>query len=124
MKKIFAALSLAIMATACTPLDLVSSAGTPPAPLQKTVIDEKALLATWDAFDVALSAIDALVATGYIVKDTPFALKIKGYVETTQTALNAATAAQKAGSATDYITALTEAQKAMKLAGAALKAGK
>lgn len=120
MKKLFAAMALAAL-TACTPTDMISSAGNAPAPLQKTVIDEKGLLAAWSAFDVALTAVDGLVAAKVIVSGSDKAKTIAGYLATAQTALNAATAAQKAGSASSYIAALTEAEKAMRLASAVLK---
>lgn len=114
-------LPLALLASSCTPADMIGSAGTAPAPLQKTVIDEKGLLAAWSAFDVALTAVDGLVAVKIIVPGSPKALAIKGYLSAAQDGLNAATAAQKAGSTSDYLAALTEAQKALKLASAALK---
>ena len=103
--------------TGCTPTVI----GNAPAPLEQTVIDEKGLLAAFSAFDVALTAVDGLVATKVIVPGSPTALKIKGYLRTAQTGLNAAAAAQKAGSATDYVKALNSAREALTLASATLK---
>lgn len=94
---------------------------TAPAPLQQTVIDERGLITAWSAFDVALTAVDGLIATGRIKPGTPPALAIAGYFKTAQSALNAATKAQKAGSTADYFEAMTEARDALRDASAALK---
>lgn len=61
------------------------------APLAGTVIDEEALKAAWGAFDVALTAIDALVAAKIIKPGSPKALRLQGYIVATKSALDAAT---------------------------------
>lgn len=118
MKKILLLTALAATTLAgCAPAII----GNAPAPLEQTTIDEKGLLAAFSAFDVALTAVDGLVATKVIVPGTPTALKIKGYLVIAQNGLNAAAAAQKAGSTTDYVKALNSAREALTLASAALK---
>lgn len=121
MKKIIAALTLGIALSACTPTDIVSNTGSAPAPLQKTVIDEKRLIDAWSAFDLALTTFDVLVATNKLTPGSDKAKTIAGHLETAQIALNAATAAQKAGSAISYATAVAQANKARQLASALLE---
>lgn len=95
----------------------------PPAPLEQTTIDEKGLIAVFSAFDLTLTAVDSLLATGVIVAGSPKAIEIKGYLTRAQDALNAADAARKAGSSSNYIAALGNARSAMLLAGKALGKG-
>ena len=121
MKKLL--LSLALMSTTlagCTPNQFWGLENAP-APLQQTVIDEKGLITAFSAFDVLLTSIDGLVASNVIVAGSPTALKIKGYLTTAKAALNAAAAAQKAGSTTDYVAALDSAREAFTLTSVALK---
>lgn len=113
-------LSVLIALGACTPLSLTPIQPSP-APLERTVIDEKGLLATWAAFDVVLASVDGLIASKVIVPGSPSALAIKGHIKTTQNALNAATAAQRAGSAKNYFAAMIEAEKAFRLVATTLK---
>lgn len=116
MKKLL--IALALSTAACTPgIDILGA----PAPLQKTVIDEKGLLAAWSDFVVALTAVDGLIVAKVIVPGSPRALQIKGYLKTAQNGLNAATAAQKAGNASSYFAALNEAQTALRLASTTLR---
>jgi hypothetical protein len=130
-----AVLLLAIPIAACTPSltdpdtasvvgGVIDATGTKaPAPLQASAIDEKGLIAAFSAFDVALTAVDGLVAARVIVPGSPRAIEVKGYLQRAQSALNAADAARKAGSATTYVAALKNAQAALVLATAALKKG-
>jgi hypothetical protein len=120
MKQIVALVLLTLM-TACAGLPVASP--TPPAPLQKTVIDEKGLIAAYSAFDVALSAVDGLVAAGVIVPGSPRALQIKGLLITARTGLDAASSAQKAGSAATYAEALQSARDALSQASSLLRKG-
>jgi hypothetical protein len=118
MKKIALAVMAAMSLTACDPGGIATA---PPAPLQQTTIDEKGLIAALQAFDVTLTAIDGLVATGYLAPGSATALKVQGYINTARKGFNTAVAAQKAGSVTDYVTALSEAQKALTGLSATLK---
>jgi hypothetical protein len=95
----------------------------PPAPLQQTVIDEKGLIAAFSAFDLTLTAVDGLVATGVIVAGSPRAIEIKGYLQRAKDGLNAADAARKAGSSSNYVAALENARTALLLLGKAFKKG-
>lgn len=92
-------------------LDAIGQA--PPATLTKTVIDDKAVRLAFQAADKALDVIDALIDAGVIRPGSPTALRIRAGVLTTMEALNAASAAQRAGSATTYREALTRAREAM-----------
>lgn len=95
----------------------------PPAPLEQTVIDEKGLIAAFSAFDLTLTAVDTLVATGVIVPGSPKAIEIKAYLTRAKAALNAADAARKAGSSSSYSAALNNARSAISLANKALGKG-
>lgn len=118
MRKMLLSIALMSMTVAgCTPA-IVNQA---PAPLQQTVIDEKALITAFSAFDVLLTAVDGLVVAKVIVPGSPTAAKLKGYLATAQTALNAAAAAQKVGSTSSYLAALDKAREAFKLTSATLK---
>lgn len=121
MKKLLLSLALASTAiTGCTPNQFWGIENAP-APLQQTVIDEKGLIAAFSAFDVLLTAVDGLVVANVIVPGSPTASKIKSYLTTAKTALNAAAAAQKAGSTKDYVAALDSAREAFTLTAVALK---
>lgn len=112
-------MALALSACSAVPVGIEK----PPAPLEQTVIDEKGLIAVFSAFDLTLTAVDSLLATGVIVAGSPKAIEIRGYLTRAQDALNAADAARKAGSSSNYIAALGNARSAMLLAGKALKQG-
>lgn len=119
MKRIIIALSL--MLSAC---QLPSfSLGTPvsPAPLAKTAIDDKALMAAWKSFDVALDAINLAIDAKVIVPGTPRAVKIADAIDRVTAALSAAESAAAAGSATDYLTAINHARAALDQLRFALK---
>ena len=121
MRKIFAALALAAALTGCGPSDIINSVGNSPAPLQKTVIDKQSLKTVWRGFDLALTASDALMVLRPAFAGSPSGKAVAKHFRTAQNALNAATAAQKAGSVSDYKTAMLEASAALSLAQAALK---
>ena len=118
MKRLIAIFGIVMALAACTPAQIgVRSA---PAPLEATVIDERALITAYATFDTALTAIDALVVAGVIVPGTLRAMKVQQLIRTAQAALNAARAARRAGSATDYLTAMDGARDAMVQITAAL----
>ncbi|MCP3731994.1 hypothetical protein M9978_16335 [Sphingomonas sp. MG17] len=86
----------------------------PPAELTATVtIDDKAVRIAFKSFDAALSVIDAFVATGAIVKNSPTAIRIRDGIRLTQRWLNAASAAQRVGDAKSYRAALEQAKAAL-----------
>lgn len=103
------AASLALSACAGTLGGVVS-----PAPLEQTTVDEKALIAAYDAFDVALTAIDGLRVAGVIKDGSPTALKVRGYILAAQTGLNAARDAQAGLSTANPVEALTRAGSALR----------
>jgi hypothetical protein len=120
MKKLLLIAAAALAVTACGP-ENIASAGSAPAPLQGTTIDEKSLLVAIDAYEVALTAVDGLVAAGKLPFGSPKALTVKGFMSDARDWLNAAAAAQKAGSTTEYLSALANAQAALRAASKALK---
>lgn len=103
--------------TALAALSLISCQPTsitqPPAPLNSTTIDEKTLIVALQTFDTTLTAVDRLIAAGVIKPGSPRALQIAEAIHKAKVAFQAASAAQRAGSATDYLSALTNAQVAM-----------
>jgi hypothetical protein len=121
MKKLLLCLAAVASLSACK-VDSVASAGSIPAPpLQGTTVDEKSLLVAIDAYEVALTGVDKLVAAGVLVRGTPKALAVKGFMSDARDWLNAAAGAQKAGSTTKVLAALANAQAALSAAGNALK---
>lgn len=85
----------------------------PPAPLNRTVIDEKGLLFAFQTFDTAVTAVEELIKAGVIVPGSPRALALANWIDKGSLALQAASAAQRAGSATDYLTAIGDARVAV-----------
>lgn len=112
MRKILFALAapLAIALGGCAGLPVPGAA--PPAPAAATTIDEKALLIGYQALDTVLVAVDGLIVAGVVVPGSDAAGKIDRAIEGAQTALNAARAARAALSATDYASAMADAQLA------------
>ncbi len=86
---------------------------TAPAPLARTVVDDTALRATWQAFDIALDGIKLMREQNLIVVGSPKALKIADGIERVIAGLEAAEHAVAAGSTTSYLTAMTEIRLAV-----------
>lgn len=107
MKIIFMATALAL--ASCQPGSVLN----PPAPLAQTTIDEKGLIVALQTFDTVLTAVDRLVAAGVIKPGSPRAVAIADAIHNAKIAFQAASAAQRAGNATGYLTALTNAQTAI-----------
>lgn len=120
MKKLLLCLSVLALG-ACTPT--LSDLATAPAPLERTSIDEQGLIVAVDTFETLLTVVDQLVAANIIVPGSPRALSLQGHLRTAQAGLNAAAAAQKAVSTTDYLTALAQVRAALVQARIALKLG-
>lgn len=91
-----------------------------PAPLAKTLIDEKGVLMALQSTDVIATGVDRLVAAGVFVPGSPKALTIRSGLVALRTFLKAASAAQKAGNANSYAVAMTEAAKSFREIAAAL----
>jgi hypothetical protein len=129
VKKIFLALAASsLMLTGCSASSLAgglasaaSAVGAQsPAPLQKTIIDDKAVRYGFLSFDAMLSLVDSAVEAKILVKNTPRALTIRKYLIQLKYWLNVASHAQKAGSLPEYNLAWSEAEKAMALAKEAI----
>ena len=109
-RAILAALA-ALCLSACIP-GLQLGGVQAPAPLAQTHYDEQALNLAWETFDTVLTSVDALVESGHLVRNSPRALQVRRYLIQARSALNAATAAARAGNTTDYGTALAQAREA------------
>lgn len=91
-----------------------------PAPFAKTLIDEKGVLIALESAEVIATGVDHLVAAGVIVRGSSNALTIKQGLISLKAFLRTASAAQKAGNATTYSEAMTEAAKAFRTVASAL----
>ena len=89
-----------------------STGARPPAPGAQTLIDDKALLVALQSTDTLATSVDALVAAGVLVPGSPRALAVRDGLIRLKAGLEAASAAQRAGEATTYETALREAATA------------
>lgn len=117
MKKLLLAACLAAMPLAGC--ETVST--TAPAPLQQTVIDERALLVAINGAEAIRTAVDALVAANVIQPGTMRALQTRDLLINIRDGLNGAAAAQKAGSSSSYVSALAQANEAITKIRAVLK---
>jgi hypothetical protein len=88
---------------------LNGAAGTPPAPLARTTIDDRALETAWKSFDLALDVLNILGDRGVIVPGTPAGRAVAAGIRKVNRALASAERFAAAGSATDYASALAEA---------------
>lgn len=109
MKRIILAAALALSLPGCAGNVGLNS----PAPLEQTTADEKTLLFAAAGAEFALTAVDQAVLLGKLPFGSPIALRAKGLIEDIQTALNAAAAARKALSTSNYLAAIADGQKAM-----------
>lgn len=106
MKKLLIAIALAT--AGCTSIAPITSA-----PLMQTTVDEKALILSLQTFDTVLTAVDQLIAAGVIKPGSRRAVQIADVIAKAKVAFNAASAAQRAGNATNYISAIADAQQAV-----------
>lgn len=113
MRKMMVAAIAALSLSACAANGGISGIPAAPAPLEKTTVDEKALLFAAAGAELALTAVDQAVLLGKLPFGSPIALRAKGLIEDIQAALNAAAAARKALSTTEYLAAIAEGEKAM-----------
>lgn len=130
MKKIILVplLSFSVALSGCTALGAagaLASAATAvgaesSAPLQRTVIDDKAIVFAFHSFEAFLSLIDAAQQAGWLKRNSPEALKVQFYVKQVRYWLPVASSAQKAGSVAQYDLAFEHASKAMEQAKNAL----
>ncbi len=114
MRKILLPLaSISLMLSGCA--EFLASPTTSPAPFQQMVQDEKAVIYGFAAYDAMLTMVDGLQESGKLERNSPKAMEVRGYLVTIKNALNAANAAQKAGSATEYAEAFAQAAEATRL---------
>lgn len=101
----------ALALSGCGPM-LSAMGGVPaaPAPLARSTIDDTALETAWKTFDLALDALNLLGDQGVIVPGTPKGRAVATGIRTVNRALAAAERFAAAGSTTEYLTALREAE--------------
>ena len=123
MRKLFLAplLALGLLTAGCA--GFLADPTKAPAPLEQSVVDERALILALETFDTTLTSVDILIEAGYIVPGSPKALEIAGHIDRAKAALAAASAAQRAGSTTSYLEAIEQARAAIALVKAAIKPG-
>lgn len=108
----FALAAVALMAMPACTATLPDLSTAPPAPLERTTIDEKALSTAWAGLGFVAEAVDQLTTLGVIVKGTPRGNAVKDALLKAEAALDAATAAKDALSASSYATAMADAKTA------------
>lgn len=113
-----AAMSLTL--TGCSSMG-TSTGSVITAPLNQTVMDEKALIYAWRSYDTVLTLVDKSMEAGIIVPGSPRALRIRTNLIRVRDALRAASAARRAGSVADFNLAFDEANSALLHAQAAIK---
>lgn len=96
-------------------------ASTSVSPLANTTLDDKAIIVAFEALDAAATAADALVAAKAITPGSPRAVTIANGLDGARKWLNIASAAQRAGQADNYVTAIAQAAAAVAGVRAALK---
>ena len=111
MRKMMIAALAALSLSACA--GTVPGINSAPAPLEQTTADETTLLFAAAGAEFALTAVDQAVLLGKLPFGSPIALRAKALIEDIQAALNAAAAARKALSTTEYLAAIAEGEKAM-----------
>ena len=99
MKKLLIACCAALALSGCAPGLLAGLGGQPPAPLAATTIDDRALEKGWQAFDLALDAINLLGDFGIIKPGTPTGKAVASGIRATNSAFATAERAAAAGSA-------------------------
>lgn len=109
IKRLMLCLCAALALSACS-MGGVTSA---PAPLTHTVIDEQALTLASQTVDVLALSATALVKNHVIRAGSPTALKLADGLDRARNAVMAAASARKAGNATSYAEALTQARAAI-----------
>jgi hypothetical protein len=97
--------------TTAAVLDAIGQA--PPATLTRTTIDDAAIRTAFRSFEKTLTIIEAFMDSGLLSPGSPTALRLRAAVLSTQSALNAASAAQRAGSSTSYKAGLEQARIAI-----------
>jgi hypothetical protein len=99
----------AVLLSACNTTGGLQS----PAPLTKTAIDDHGIRYAFLTLDTLASLADSGIKAGWLVPGSAKALAVANGLDTVRHALNAASAAQKAGSLTEYSAAFDNAQRAM-----------
>ena len=110
MRALILAVGATLALSGCTTLP---SALDSPAPLQQTVIDDRAVRYGFLSLDALATLADSALDAKLLVPGSAKALAIANALDKARHAMNAASAAQKAGSLASYNLAFDEATKAM-----------
>jgi hypothetical protein len=103
-------LACAMLVTGCGGITTPPNIGAAPAPLARTQIDDRALMAADKGFDLFNDAVNLMIDRKVITPGSPRAKALAYWIRKTDIALQAAFHAAEAGHATSYATALAEAQ--------------
>ncbi len=112
LSRLIVAATLALSAlglSACASFDPFHA----PAPLEQSVLDEKALVLALETFDTVLTSVDILTDAGYIQPGSTRARQIADAIDRAKGWMQAASAAQRAGSTASYLEALEQARRAI-----------
>ena len=104
---------MAVWLSACTIPGVQLGTAPAPAPLAQTALDDKALKAVWQSFEVVIDSVTLMRRTGVIKVGSPTALRIADGLERGIKAIEAAEHAVAAGSTTSYLAALAEIRLAI-----------
>ena len=113
MKKLVLVLGALVALSGCDTTSWSTNPTTSPAPLQKTVIDDRAVRYGFLSLDTLASLADSAMDAKLIVPGTEKAKAIANGLDRARNAMNAASAAQKVGSVSSYNAAFDEALEAM-----------
>lgn len=119
MRRLILTIAAALSLSGCAALGSLMT-GQAPAPLAHTAVDEKGIVLALKSADTIATIVDSLVAAKVIVPGTPLALTIKHSLIALRDGLAAASAAQRAGNATSYAEAMSQASTALGALQAAL----
>ncbi|HBK92550.1 MAG TPA: hypothetical protein DDZ68_12860 [Parvularcula sp.] len=116
LRSYFAAATVMLMLSGC--LGTLAPPATSPAPLSRTAIDEQSVIVAMRSYDLVLTLVELGVDTGAL--HGARAVKVKAALVRVSHAIDAARAAQRAGSADSYTEAIAAATTALVDARAAL----
>lgn len=112
--RLFVILCAALSMAACTTTTASDARSiATAAPLQSTVIDERALIVAFEAFDTVLYVVNVLITAGAIEPGSERALALSQHIATAQHWLNSAHEAQRIGNNGLYAAALDRAKAAI-----------
>ena len=114
MKRLFSVMfACLLMPMALAACETFPNASTPPpAPGSVTLLDDKVVTTAFTALDVVVDEVTKARQSGAIVPGSDRAVRIAAALDTARHALNAASAAQRAGQSASYAEAFANAHAA------------